>query len=413
MYAYGRATANQTYSSLKSRLDRENRRQQKDQDRLKLFKEVKARLDDELRQHEDIQAQLHAAGESTARRRSYADKAEKEIETLTSAVSVGSLKEDELAAELATLQVQFNAYQARTDGIEQELQKARDMTDEITTNRDKARDEARQVREERRQEAERKRLDAARREGMMLGKIEGMHNGWEEGKVLGYKEGRKDGAHEQHDEMVNGKWRAIKRELPNYDLDERIPSPESNYNGDVPERLKTLKAPIIAPPPPKRARTPAAPPPATIYYDDDDYIPPKPIHSSPEQIHQEFRPSGSRAHRVPQPPPPVPPNLYGNTIVPQDPMINIEPTSWGLGSSRSGQTQQQQQRPRVNIPPPQPIFGQTQDEWQPPITRAEDLTRSKTWQKLERDSHQNREKYLMHLIIWILPRWLRLCLTLL
>jgi len=378
--AYDRATANQTYSSLKSRLDRENRRQQKDQDRLKLYKEVKARLDDELRQHEDIQAQLHGAGESIARRRSYADNAEKEIETLTSAVSDGSIREDELAIELATLQVQFNTYQARMDGIEQELQKARDMTDEITTNRDKARDEARQVREERRQEAERKLLDAARHEGMMQGKVEGMHNGWEEGKFLGYKEGRKDGAHEQHEEM-NRKWRAIKRELPNYDLDDRIPSPESSYNGDVPERLKTLGAPIIVPLP-KKARTSAAPPPATIYYDDDDYIRPNPIHSSPEQIHQEFRPSGSRAHRAPQPPPPVPPNLYGNTMITQAPIINLEPASWGPSSSRSGQIQQQ--RPRANMPPPQPIFGQTQDEWQPPIIRPDDLKRSKTWQKLEK-----------------------------
>jgi hypothetical protein len=329
---------------------------------------------------------LHAARESIARRRSYADKTEKEIETLTSAASAGSLKEDELAAELATLQVQFSAYQARMDGIEQELQKARDMTEEITTNRDKAKEEARQVREERRQEAEKKLLDAARREGIMQGKVEGMYNGWEEGKVLGYKEGRKDGAHEQHDEMVNGKWRAIKRELPNYDLDDRIPSPESSYNGDVPERLKTLEAPIIVP---KKARTPVAPPPATIYYDDDDYIRPKPIHSSPEQIHQDFRPSGSRVHRAPQPPPPVPPSLYGNTMVTQAPVISIEPVSWGPSSSRSGQTDQQQhqhqqQRPRANMPPPQPIFGQSQDEWQPPITGPDNLKRSKTWQKIEK-----------------------------
>ncbi|PVF97954.1 hypothetical protein CPB86DRAFT_681163, partial [Serendipita vermifera] len=344
---------------LKSKLERENRRQQKAADRTKLHDEVTTRLREELLHHEELQRQLHTARDSLDRRRSYAEKAEQEAQDLELSLSSGALKEDQLSVELAKIQVELAAYRSRMEGIEQELQKARDMTDEITTDRDKARDEARQLREERRQAAEQRRIDEARREGMMRGKLEGMYAGWEDGKVQGYKEGRGEGSRVQHETMLNKDWRALQREFPNYDrFEERIPSPES-YDGDAPERLRELEAPIILPPTKKPRRPPPIRPPDE--HDEDDHrMITRTVHSSPETI-QETMPPQVIPHPVRQPSPPSMP-------VPSTSHQQPEPTP--------------RERPRSNIPPPRPIFLHDDSSWQPPTSIPDTLKRSTTLHQL-------------------------------
>jgi hypothetical protein len=345
-------------SVLKSKLERENRRQQKAADRSKLHDEAATHLKQELLHHEELQRQLESTRDALKRRRSYAEKAEKEAEDLELSLSTRTLQEDQIAVELGKLQVELTAYRARMEGIEQELQKARDMTDEITTDRDKARDEARQLREERRQAAEQRRLDEARREGMMRGKLEGMRSGWEDGKMQGYKEGRTDGSRHQHDIMLNKDWKYLQREFPNYaQFEERIPSPES-FDGDVPELLKDMKAPIVLPVAKKPRRPP--PTPSADTAEEDNRMVTRTVHSSPETVQEEvpIQPTPHPVYQRPPPPMPVP------------------------STSRQQEEPAPRERTRTNIPPPRPIFSHDPNSWQPPTSIPEDLKRQTTLRQI-------------------------------
>ncbi|KAG8834657.1 hypothetical protein FRC18_001701 [Serendipita sp. 400] len=357
--------------ALQSKLERENRQQQKGQAREKLHEEVKGRLRDEQRLHEDIQGQLHQARDAIQRRRTYADRAEQDIEKLGLKLASSTVKEDQLAVELAKVQVELEAFQSRMESIQKELQKARDMADEITSNRDKAKDEARQAREERREADEQKRLDAARREGMMQGKLEGMYAGWEDGKAEGYREGRRDGARAQYSDMRQKGWRTLEREFPGYeDLEERIPSPETSYQGDIPEHLRGLEAPIILPaaPAPKKTRR-TAPPPITVRYDNRDdqtEIYQQPINSSPETVQVE----------VPtNPPSPLHDPRY-RQISHREGHEDHDPFASRTAAER------ERSRPQKNVPPPRPVFDHDESTWEPPFARPQNLKRETTLRAL-------------------------------
>lgn len=375
-------------------MERESRRQKKDQDRARLQQEVEAHLRQEQMTRELIQSELHAARDSTNRKRSYADKAEEELKELEKMMAASSQKEDKLAIELAKLQVELAAYESKMEGARQELQRAQDLTEELTMDRNKAKEEALEMREERRRAAEQRRLDAARREGMMQGKLEGMYAGWEDGKILGYKEGRKTGAHIQHDEMRNKDWKALQRELPEYDgFEERIPSPVSTFDGDVPDPLRRLPAPIILPPQPKKPRRPA-PPPETVYYDGNSAYHPQPVHSSPETIEASLPPV-SHPPVSHQPVPHISHPPASHQPVSHQP-VSYQPASHPPVSQPATRSQHQMQQPvshrpeqeprprsrtRTNIPPPRPIFP-PENIWEPPPSRPEGLQRSATQRAL-------------------------------
>ena len=336
-------------------MEKEARRQKKDKERAKLYQETKDRLHEELLNHESIQSQLHAVRDSIERKRAYADKAEKEIREIDLLLSAGSLKEDQFAIELARLQVELAAYQSKMAGAEQELQRARDLTEELTVDKNKAKEEAQELREERRKATEQRRLDAARREGIMRGKLEGMYAGWEDGKILGYREGRKDGARTQYDEMYKKEWKMLKQQLPEYDRFEgRIPSPVGTFVGDVPRPLRELLAPIILPPAPKEQPLLGAPP-QTVYHDESDGYFQQILHSSPETIQHDLPPVSQPTTRSRARPP-----------------ANV-PTS-----DRSDQEPRARNRPRPSIPPPRPIFEHGESAWEPPPSRPEVLERTAT-----------------------------------
>lgn len=351
--------------ALHAKLERENRRQEKQMERHKMHQDVKDRLEQEQYQNEHTQRQMHQLRDSLQIRRTHADKAEQDIETLTASLAAAAEQEEKMAVDLAKVQVEVNAFQARMKAAQEEVQRARDMIEEITAARDKAREEARQLREERREVSEQKRLDEARREGMMKGKLEGMYLGWEDGKVEGYKEGRKYGSQDQYEHMRNKQWEPLRREFPNYDhFEERIPSPDSTYDGRIPERLRSLEAPIIIPQVQKKPQPrKSVPPPLSVQFDERDRMFLQPVQSSPESIHQTLPPP------VPMP---RPPSRHADEFTE---MRNVRPISQ-MTEERPTHTRQ-----RSNIPPPRPIFETDETQWRPP-PRPDAIRRDGTFRNI-------------------------------
>lgn len=126
-------------SKLHSRLEKETRRHRRDQERIRLFRDAQQAMDEEIRRQEELQAQLTAARDASRKQREYANRLEQELVSLELAQSAERLRSDQLAMELTTLKVEINGWTPKIEGVRQEIQRAKEISEECTRERDQVR----------------------------------------------------------------------------------------------------------------------------------------------------------------------------------------------------------------------------------------------------------------------------------